>query len=311
LGVHGAPVAAGAVVYVPTQNGLLRAFSALTGDPLWSFGRSSGLVSSPAVYSDTVYVARERIFYALDAATGGELWRFPADSLLYSAPLLVDDRVYFGSEVGRVYALARQDGALLWEAELGGRVLWPIAFADGRLFVGVTQDLVALDAASGAELWRAAVGVDWSPHAVSGGLIYAGAIDGAFFALDAATGAVVWRAESPGGDWSSPAVGGGLVIAGNRDQTVQAFDAATGEPVWTFVSEDWAVADPVLAGGVLYIGVGNHDRREGPRHLYALDAATGAELWRFRANGRLLSAPVIHDGVLYLLTTVGGLYALH
>jgi outer membrane protein assembly factor BamB len=70
------------------------------------------------------------------------------------------------------------------------------------------------------------------------------------------------------------------------------------------------VADPVLAEGVLYVGVGNHDRREGPRPLYALDAATGKELWRFRTNGRLLSAPVIDSGVIYVLTTLGALYAL-
>ncbi len=314
LGVQGAPLAVGNTLFVPIQVGRLRVFNAATGDELWSFapGGSDIVVTSPAIAAGTVYIGLKHTLYALDAATGEERWAYPAGKVLYAAPLVVDDTVYVIDQDGGIAALDRLTGAVQWTASIGGFVVTPPGYAEGRLFASSGAVLYALDAATGEEVWHTEPTIGWAPLAIEAeaGRLYAGNADGTFYALDTATGETVWSYPTDGTDWGAPAVGDGRVFAGSRNQTVYAFDAATGELAWSFPTEDWAVSDGVLAGEVLYIGVGNHDRREGPRHLYALDAATGTELWRFQGDGRLLSAPDVADGVIYLLTATGTLYAL-
>jgi outer membrane protein assembly factor BamB len=65
-----------------------------------------------------------------------------------------------------------------------------------------------------------------------------------------------------------------------------------------------------VADGVVYLAVGNHDMREGPRPLYAVDAETGEELWRFQADARLLTPPAIGDKTLYFVSSAGTAYAI-
>jgi outer membrane protein assembly factor BamB len=112
---------------------------------------------------------------ALDAATGKKKWSFFTGAPVRFAPAVWKDRLFAASDDGYEYCLAAADGALLnkWRAGpsdemiLGnGRMVsrWPVrgapAIVDDVVYfaAGVWQSdgvfLVALDAASGKELWR-------------------------------------------------------------------------------------------------------------------------------------------------------------
>ena len=129
---------------------------------------------------------------------------------------------------------------------------------DGRMFVAVGSALVALDGASGRELWRYqpkdATFLGIMPGyannkgvALGEGLLFIGLSNGMLLAVRQATGEAVWsRAVGdtpplPGQVISAaPTYVNGLVIAGlgigdyNIRGRVMAFRAATGEPVWRF-----------------------------------------------------------------------------
>jgi len=113
--------------------------------------------------------------YALDAATGAVRWRFPTEGPVRCAPTVADGRVYVGSDDGRVYCLDGTDGTVLWTFEaaptremvLGnGRMisLWPVrtgvlvdagvAYFGAGVFPAEGLFLYALDAATGALLWK-------------------------------------------------------------------------------------------------------------------------------------------------------------
>src|SRR5690606_362453 len=114
---------------------------------------------------------------ALDATTGEPRWIAGTDAPVWpSAPLLIGDVLYIGSDAGTVYAFDAADGSLSWSAQIGEAVLWPLtADATGTVIVAAGwRELVALDSATGAELWRAATTDKWNAPAADAAAFYAG-----------------------------------------------------------------------------------------------------------------------------------------
>jgi quinohemoprotein ethanol dehydrogenase len=130
--------------------------------------------------------------------------------------------------------------------------------ADGVMWTTLPWSIVvALDAASGRELWRfdPEVPKAWGRHACCDvvnrgvalyrGRVYVGTLDGRLVALDAKTGAPVWQTltidpSRPYTITGAPRVAQGLVFIGNGGAEfgvrgyVSAYDAETGALVWRF-----------------------------------------------------------------------------
>src|SRR5690606_11866660 len=82
---------------------------------------------------------------------------------------------------------------------------------------------------------------------------------GEVVALDAATGAERWQAKVPNEVISAPAIGQGLVFVRSNDGRVTAFDAASGERRWFWTKELPTLTvrgsdAPVLGPGFVFIG---------------------------------------------------------
>src|SRR5262245_37088200 len=130
-----------------------------------------------------------------------------------TTPLIVGDTVYVPDLTSNIQAIARDTGTLRWQRNLDSFVIGPngVAVGWGRLYaVDGTDDVVALDLATGAELWRRTItrietdGIDIQPT-VFGKLvlastvpvslqgIYAGGDRGILQALDVETGELRWE----------------------------------------------------------------------------------------------------------------------
>ena len=68
------------------------------------------------------------------------------------------DRLYIFSN-GKVAALNKKDGTIIWETELKAHVSYTghsvgqITFEEGKLFIGVTGRVICLNAKDGSLLW--------------------------------------------------------------------------------------------------------------------------------------------------------------
>ena len=160
--------------------------------------------------------------------------------------------------------------------------------ANGVIYVSVPDNVWAIDARSGRQLWRytyppnAGFKIGHRGVAVLGGLVYVTTPDAHLLALDARTGAVRWNveiADSRRGYWSTnaPLIIRDHLIAGasgdfdNLPGILKSFDPATGALQWTFYSTQpggttsegatggqmWMTGtyDPEL--NLLYVGTGN------------------------------------------------------
>src|SRR5262245_9462928 len=149
---------------------------------------------------------------------------FPGDLTANAQPIIAGGRVFVGSPSGIVYALNESSGCIHWyyQAASGVRAAITIARVDAAggarwaaLFGDLSANVYALDAATGALLWRTKVDnyplarVTGSPTFYNG-RVYVGVASGeeigavppdyqccrfrgSFIALNAATGDQVWR----------------------------------------------------------------------------------------------------------------------
>lgn len=234
--------------------------------------------------------------------------------LVWSAPIgagdsrrqqLATDPVVAGSTIFTLDAQARVQatstaGAPIWTVDLtppmqrdasasGGG----LATDGGRVFVASAfAVLVALDAATGREIWRHRFEAPLTgAPAVQGDRVYVTAADSTLWALDAGTGRVDWSmagAESitTVARGAAPAIAGELVLMPTKAGELTAVRRSTGAIVWSSViagrrtgaalaAISAITGDPVVDGTRVYTA--NHQGR-----LVALDLRTGNTLWSAR-----------------------------
>jgi polyvinyl alcohol dehydrogenase (cytochrome) len=179
---------------------------------------------------------------------------------LLASPTVYGGRVYIGANTGVFYALEESTGAVVWKRFLG--FVPRLSCDEARGFTST-----ATAAPDPSRDGRAAV--------------YVAAPDGRLYALDAGTGATLWRAlvaapsdtENDYYNWSSPTLVGGRLYVGvssNCDRPLvrgglKEFDQATGRLLATYwtVPEGstggsiWSSAAATRGGRWIYVTTGN------------------------------------------------------
>jgi outer membrane protein assembly factor BamB len=181
--------------------------------------------SSPAVENGTLYTMygkpREEVVTACDAATGKTLWEhttpmtFQSDAAgdmgngPYSTPLIVGDRLFTTGVAGRLQAIDKKSGKLLWTQQLwtdygGTRVMYgyassPIAYRDTVIVPvgGRGKAVMAFKQADGSVAWAK----NDYPNAYSSPLLtnvdgleqLVVLMDGAVFAVNPNNGDLQWE----------------------------------------------------------------------------------------------------------------------
>ncbi len=327
LGSHayGNPVVSGGMVFVGTNNEVLR-------DPKQDGDRG--------------------VLIAFRESDGEFLWQHTSEKLpsgdvndwplqgVASSPLVEGDRLYYVSNRAELICLDTQgftdgenDGPFTDEPFKGPRdadVVWKF-------------DMIAEVGAFPHNLANS------SPVSY-GDLVFAGTANGhdeshqnipspkapTIIAVNKKTGKLVWKDNIVGkrilhGQWSSPAVGviGGTpqVVIGMGDGWVRGFETLTGALLWQFdlnpknavwpKTRNEIVGTPIIVDNVVYIANGQDpEYGDGPGHLYAIDATQRGDitqkgrLWHYDKIRRSISTGALHDGILYYPDLSGFLHAL-
>lgn len=274
-------------------------------------------------------------------------WRSPAlhDSLIGVS--VVGDTAY-AVGVGKthgVYALNRANGRLLWSQKLDNQVMSQPIVARGRIFVGTgnayfreypvlhwstvvrgteSNSIYALDAASGAVLWRLSLPGEAMPTPVyRNGVLYWVTGDRHFLAIDAASGRIAWSLTLPSYmSMSSPVQDGNLLIFGGAHPYAEyAIDIVHHRVAWQhrFTKfAGWPVTGAVddcsaaLYDQMVFCTATTSTAAVPPAgaqihgFAWALDAQTGRLLWQYDAGmGKLppffaAGVPAVANGVVYL-----------
>ena len=234
---------------------------------------------------------------AVDAGTGAVLWK---------ANVKVDEH----DRGSRILGIGFGGGAA------GGGFGGGVAVGGGKVFVSSGyRTMTALDAATGAELWKTSV--DLPIHGaptVSGQRVYVIDVDNQLVAFNVNTGRQDWSYRGitePARVMraSSPAVSGDTVIAPFSSGELVALRASNGQPVWQEVlsrtSRTSALSEirdiagrPVISRGSVYAishsGV-----------MQSMDIRSGQPKWSLPVAG--VNAPLPVGDVVYVVSKAGEL----
>jgi outer membrane protein assembly factor BamB len=242
-------------------------------------------------------------------------WTVRTGSLIEFPPAISGGTLFLGTNHGRVLAVSAASGRTLWTREFGRCIAATPAVADRTVFVSVMDPypcsaghdpadgfVVALDAATGRERWRAHIGVTESSPLVVGRTIYVGSWDGRLYALDPHTGDVRWSFRTGGKIKGAATSDGRTVFVGSYDGRVYAVDAATGRPRWSRAVGGPVYANPVIVGNRLVVcGLDGT--------VSALDIGDGRLLWSTRTGSFVYSSAAVWRETVYLGSYDGHLYA--
>lgn len=154
-------------------------------------------------------------------------------------PFVAGTTIYATDSRGRVSALEKETGRVLWEARLKNKISAGVGLGDGLVLVGTAKgELIALAQDSGKQLWNTSLSSEiLAPAAVDLGTVVAQTVDGKIFALSAADGQILWRQErsepalSLRGT-SAPFAIGGIVLTGFASGKLAAFQLKDGHVLW-------------------------------------------------------------------------------
>lgn len=214
-------------------------------------------------------------------------------------PIIVYNRLIVSSGDGLVQAYRLDDGELLWQHELEGRLETSASFAEGRIWQANDQGaLVALAVDDGSELVRAQLpGPVVSPLAVTD-RVYAVTMTGHVCALDPADGTMLWQVDLGAPTWTTPAVADGRLFLGMSSGRVVALDAADGHELWHRDTESVVRASAVVIGSVVAAGTLSGK-------LLTLAADDGTTIDSVQIDGAIQFSPVTDGRRLYVATQSG------
>jgi outer membrane protein assembly factor BamB len=270
--VRSSPAVSNGIVYVGSDGGYVQARRVRDGSLVWSRRFSKGVTSSPLIAEGRVYLgSRNGTFAALNAKTGSIVWKRAVWSV-WDGAAYRNDTIYVASDQSRVWAFDADTGAQRWVRDVRGRARGTPAVTDGRVFVGTDAGrLYALARKSGSVLWSAAVvqpgnGYVRCAPAVANGIVVVSVgmtttpMDGKLRAYDVRNGALRWTGEMSDYSTSSPAVVNGMFVVGSFDHRLYAFGSG-GALLWT---SGWAnqggffdrgiSASPAVVGDTIYVG---------------------------------------------------------
>ena len=314
------PAVAGDTLVAGTSDGELIGIDTASGTERWRARViDAGAVRSPALADGIAYAGSDSGgLVAVDVASGEILWRADTGTDTTGTVTVNDGIVYVshspGDEPAALFAFDAKTGELLWQ-----RDEWMGAPATSGTF-GVSDnengDVVAFDLRTGDDMWRAKVGGELRPVAISREIVYVPSDgDRAIYAYDVQTGDPLWSIPVDGGLWDGPAVTDGRIYVATTSGVIQAFgegdagagaaspaatpiataratpitqdaDVGTGEVLWKQPTDSW----DVFAGpdGTVWVvsGMG-----------FDIYSATGERVETWKPEGLEVGSTQVLDGI--------------
>ncbi len=229
------------------------------------------------------------------------LWTTPLPAAPAEAPVYEADHVFVPLRDGQVAAVNLADGEVVWQMpqDMVGRP----AAGDALLFVATSDELRALDIATGLARWSIPLEAPLSaPLVWNTGWLIAALDTQTLLALRAETGETIWRRDMDGGIHVAPSLAGDRMYVSLDNGGIVALALMSGDSVWEQRLEG-APAE-ILPLDDLFVGAADN-------HFYCLSELDGTIKWRKRTGGDVVGLPAVDEKRVYFTSLDNMLRALN
>lgn len=228
-GPKSTPLYSNGKVYTFGINGILSAFDAETGKPIWrldfrkqykegapDFGTAMSPILDGGLLIAHVGGTKLGALTAFDSATGTVKWSWDGDSPAYASPIIVTlggVRQVVTESHSNIIGLAVASGKLLWKipfkTEYDQNIVTPVLYKDTLIFSGVDKGVFAVRVNPAADTWTTQTiwqnkdaSMYMNSPVLSGDRLFGFSHlkKGQLFCLDAGTGATLWTGPPRSGD---------------------------------------------------------------------------------------------------------------
>ncbi|MEZ4590705.1 MAG: PQQ-binding-like beta-propeller repeat protein [Chloroflexota bacterium] len=211
-------------LFVASLDRRLYAIDAANGSEKWSVELSGAMSAQPVVNPDEnlVYAASyDRELHAIDIDSGNEVWSVQATDWIWSAPALADGTLYFGDSSGNVFAVDAASGDVLWES--GVHSMNTVAGVAQNPPLEIKGAIQASPAVQDGVVYFASLGNGASE-------------EGLLVALDAATGDELWQVTTSAPLFADPVIVGDVIVVAMQSEAgiLQGYELQTGDLSWSF-----------------------------------------------------------------------------
>jgi outer membrane protein assembly factor BamB len=310
------PTADGGHLYLPLASGLLISLNAADGQLIWKTDIGGELSSSPAADELGVYVASETggrrlpsrangALRALGSEGGITLWMRTIPMPIQGSLISNETNIYGGASDGRVYAVKKQTGDIVWVMQHSSPFASQPAIFGSRLYIGSDDgSLFSLDQATGKVFWRYRTrGAIHGKAVVVDGLVYFGSNDGYVYAIKETDGRLRWRRRT-GASVQTVAYTQIGLLAVSLDNFVYCLSFRNGDRLWKHQLAGRIAAEPLTAtDGALFTPLSSTTG-------VVLDLRDGKQInsLPIGEDNSITAAPVA-AGKMLLITTRHGLIA--
>ncbi|XP_048580543.1 uncharacterized protein LOC5518642 isoform X3 [Nematostella vectensis] len=300
-----------ATLYVSSDDQVIYALDAKTGDLMWKYGTAEDGGSMCAFSPDetVLYCGTDDNFIrAFNRLDGTLLWKFKTEGAVTSSTRVgTDGTLFVGCVDGHIYCI-KPDGTLKWKKHLGDQVWATPALQDGGRVVFIASmaqephNVFALQGETGEVLWQRLTGgpVFASPAlSADESTVYVCSFDANCYAYESATGKIMWVFEADASFQSSPALSKsrGLMFVTSTEGNMFCVRLSDGKIQWIHKSKgEFFSTAFVAADNRVYVG-------SGTGNVLALNQSDGSLIWSFKTetDDMVYSSPkMTKDGTLYI-----------
>ncbi|MFV0505086.1 MAG: PQQ-binding-like beta-propeller repeat protein [Bacteroidales bacterium] len=287
----------------PAHNGNYSSMSVGKMSMRWTANVGGNIfMTSPVIFDNKVFTARfddgnaeNCAIVALDAKTGNALWHFKTTNSVKNTIVIAQGLVIATDMQGFVYALNPDNGNLVWKKDLGynrlpGYVSGMVS--NGKtVFTGFGNQLCALDARTGNEIWR---NKEWNGGegavptlTLADGVLVASAHWRALYGHDASTGELLWKRDDDGIRFRDATLSfSDNVLWLTQNEKLFKLNPKTGSTIESFITgmNHTNNSAPIVNGNTVFVGSTDNG-------VSALDKNTGKRLWHFKTNRTIFHTP--------------------
>jgi outer membrane protein assembly factor BamB len=228
-------------------------------------------------------------------------WIATLDDAPSAAGAMDAERVYIPIQPEKLVALSRTTGAKLWTRDIESA--WPPVVRGDVLYVVASDEIHALDTATGMEKWRVSFDAKVAAPLIAAGRQESGAggaiVDvliatfgkGLVIAYATDDGRMLWTRELGAASRFTPAVDGMRAVFAIDDSRAVALRLTDGRVEWE-QKLDGMLNQPSYARDRIFIGSNTN-------FLFALDNVTGRIAWRWKTGGDVIGTAADTKGGAY------------